>query len=390
MRRRASLLLMIVAGCSRSPVEPPAWTANATRSSAPPAASFLTSTDAAPVADVDSQPTAAASGVPLTQPSAPSELTTPPSARPPPVAPAIDPLVAIEPPYKPYERPRPEGIILAAGEDEKLARWNVGGTGDPEFISNRTSFHPGARVVVNTRLIVGKLPQHARRGLSRGGVLAQARSRGYWPLRVCFENALRRSADQHGKTVIRFTVGRSGRVTRAHLRHTDLDGLAGECVRKAVEALTFHPGPSAGLIALDLSVEFWPGDAPVPRARPPEGAETDNPGVLDEEALVSVIAPAVADLEQCYRAGLARDPKLWGRLQVLFELSEDGTVTSMAEDESRFPDRGVRDCALRALRKLSFPAPAEGPLTFVQAFRFGSPPEQAGQATPDSQNAPRE
>ena len=39
----------------------------------------------------------------------------------------------VEPPYKPYERPRPEGAVLAAGVEEELARWNVGGSSAPEF-----------------------------------------------------------------------------------------------------------------------------------------------------------------------------------------------------------------------------------------------------------------
>ncbi len=66
-------------------------------------------------------------------------------------------------------RPRKSGRIQAAGEDEVLAQWNVGGTGDPAFVSNRSGYHPGARVIVDTRQGAVLVPKRAikRTGVNR-------------------------------------------------------------------------------------------------------------------------------------------------------------------------------------------------------------------------------
>lgn len=292
----------------------------------------------------------------------------------PPPEPAAVARVELEPPYKTFQRPRSAGPVLAAGEDEALSRWNVGGTGDPNFISNRASFHPGARVVVDTELLAGQLPAKSGAGLTQRALLAQSRSRGYWPLRLCYEDALRRNPKLSGETRVRFTIGRSGKVTRAHLERTALDEEAGRCLSLAVENLSYEPGPSAGLVAVELSVKFWRGDAPLPTIGPAPGQLFENPGRLEPNVVAEVLAPAVPAVENCYARGLIRDPGLWGRLGLRIDLAVDGTVASVHEDESRFPDREVSECVVSQLAQLNFPPPAGGPLSFVQAFLFGTPP----------------
>src|SRR5690606_1251418 len=103
--------------------------------------------------------------------------------------------------------------------------------------------------------------------------------------------------------------------TRVRLRDTELDREAGACLRQAVEAFRYRPAPPA-LVAVDLSVEFWPGDAPVPEHGPPPEA-TPSPGVLDADALGNVLAGALDEVRECYRQGRARDAKLWGRVELL-------------------------------------------------------------------------
>ncbi|MCA9631440.1 MAG: hypothetical protein KC766_27470, partial [Myxococcales bacterium] len=79
--------------------------------------------------------------------------------------------VEIEAPYEPTDVPRLKGRIAAAGADEDLARWNLGGNADPEYPSNRAGFHPGARVVVDvdikTRGLPKRPPVDRRTGRSR-------------------------------------------------------------------------------------------------------------------------------------------------------------------------------------------------------------------------------
>jgi len=296
-----------------------------------------------------------------------------PEALPPP-APTVVAHVEPETPYKTFQRPRSAGPVFAAGEDETLARWNLGGTGDPNFISNRPSFHPGARVVVDTELVGGQLPAKSGPGLSQRGLLAQSRSRGYWPLRLCFEDALRRDAKLSGETRIRISIGQSGSVTRADVRKTALDAEAGRCLSLAVENLEYEPGPASGVVAVDLSVKFWRGDAPVPAIGPAPGKLFENPGRLDRASIADALIPVLPEVERCYARGLAEDPALWGRLALRIDLAGDGTLQSVHEDESRFPDPGVAECVVAQVGKLTFPAPIGGALSFVQAFRLGTPP----------------
>src|SRR5215471_5361169 len=56
------------------------------------------------------------------------------------------------------ERPRADGPVQASVADEEIARWDVGGRGDPAHVSNRPGFHVAPRVVVDVTLRPGELP----------------------------------------------------------------------------------------------------------------------------------------------------------------------------------------------------------------------------------------
>src|SRR5690606_10694670 len=141
----------------------------------------------------------------------------------------------------------------------------------------------------------------------------------------------------------------------------------------------YRPAPPA-LVAVDLSVEFWPGDAPVPEHGPPPEA-TPSPGVLDADALGNVLAGALDEVRECYRQGRARDAKLWGRVELLLTQRADGTLMEAREHQSRFPDHEVAECIAECVARLDFPPPVGGALSFIVAFRLGSPtPESAVEA----------
>src|SRR5262245_25434903 len=110
-----------------------------------------------------------------------------------PSQPSAEPSIEIEMPYMNSARPRPQGDVDAAVHDENIARWNMGGTGDASFISNRSGYHPGTRVKVDTRVVFGSLPKKApfdrRTGkfqsvLSEASLLARAHKYGYWPFQL--------------------------------------------------------------------------------------------------------------------------------------------------------------------------------------------------------------
>ncbi|MEZ4223680.1 MAG: AgmX/PglI C-terminal domain-containing protein [Polyangiaceae bacterium] len=292
--------------------------------------------------------------------------------------------IVVETPYRLYERPRAKGAVAAAVADEALARWNVGGKGDPAFISNRPGFHPGARVRVDTKVTRGRLPSHLvktrRTGrypnvLSETSLLARSRKYGYWPYRLCFEEGLRENPALSGKTTLRLTIDGRGRVVAPRVTATKLkDAEVPECLRKRTQELTFPPPPRGRSIGVDLTVELWPGDAPVSRIAPPRGEHFDNPGTLDATVLENRLRELVPQIAECYDGGLSADPDLWGRLAFRLDVAANGKLARSHEEETRFPDRGVRRCVQKLLNSFRPGAPRGGEVHMVAAFRLGAPP----------------
>src|SRR5690606_11383860 len=100
-------------------------------------------------------------------------------------------------------------------------------------------------------------------------------------------------------------------------------------------------------------------------------------GILDAPAVTRVLQIAEAGVRDCYARGVARDSKLWGRLQLLIELAADGSLKHLAQDESQFPDAEVSRCVVQRLSQLSYPAPRGGALKYIQAYRLGKPTTQS-------------
>jgi hypothetical protein len=280
----------------------------------------------------------------------------------------------MERPYKLFERPRAAGPVQAAVEDEDLGRWNVGGAGDPDFISNRPTFHPGARVIVQLEAI-GRVGRNLGRAASPDKrYLAQARKHGYWPFRLCFEEGLRQNPKLHGKTELRVSVDQLGRARAVRQVATRLEDQAvATCLGDRIRELVFTPPTRA---ELRVTVELWPGDAPIEPAPPSPDLAPDNPGKLDAEALLAVIRAARPELVRCYEQGLERDPELWGRLELRFDQDERGRLGRLGEQHSHFPDRKTALCVVENLRSLAWPPPSESRLSWVIGLRFGHPPQR--------------
>lgn len=319
---------------------------------------------------------------PASPPAAPVARPAPtPTPVPPPLAPAPVPeapvALSIEKPFAPWARARPEGRVAGASHDQDLARWNVGGTGDPEFISSRPGFHPAPRVKVDVVVVAGPLQKTARvdprtkkpdRVLSQASLLARSRKYGYWPFRLCFEAGLRKKATLGGKTRIRFRVNRAGRILQKRLLSTKLeDREVAQCLVEAASEIELLPALRS--IDVEAKIDLWRGDAPLPTlVESPEKAPT-----LDHDAITAVVEASRASFEGCYRSALARDPALWGRVEVAVQLDPSGVVVSASERDSHFPDKEAAACVIETTRALEF-SPKKSRPSFVLGFRFGSAP----------------
>ncbi len=272
----------------------------------------------------------------------------------------------LEPPTRVGLHPLPAGDVQASLWEEALARWNIGGKGDPDYPSSRPRFHPAARVVVDAK-IVGAWHRQGTPEAVRRKVEARARTVGYWPFRVCYEAALRRDPEMTVDYRVRMTAAQTGRVSAVRGLESLTDSELAACLQRAALTLGLGTLPARRIDA-DLRIRLWPGDAPLPaRSEPPLAAPPPVPPSAEERW-----SAARAELTRCAMEGLSRDGKLWGRLALLVEFGATGEVTQAKEYESRFPDPEVTACATRVVRGLHIPGATE-PLVF--ALRLGTPPE---------------
>ena len=146
--------------------------------------------------------------------------------------------VTDEPPYPPGFRARISGSVAASAEDEAIAEWNRGGTlaGEAPPTPSGKVPHPAPRIKVDVLKISGRI--------NEADVLRQARSKGYWPFRLCYEEGLRRSQKVHGTINVRVSVGASGAVRSAQKVAAEVDDptVIG-CVVKAARGLAL-PAPN--------------------------------------------------------------------------------------------------------------------------------------------------
>jgi hypothetical protein len=313
-----------------------------------------------------------------------------------PTSPDIGALVSIEPVWNFGARRRADGAVQASTEDEALARWNLGGSADPRHPSNRSGFHVAPRIMVDTVVRSGRLPARssAKGVLSQLGVLAQARNRGYWPFRVCYEGGLRRDPALRGKVELRFTIGTTGHVTASRLLGAAFkDPEVARCVATRAKGLGFSP-PPARRADVDMTVELNPGDAPLPALAATEAPQTPAAakpeprlGGAQLRAVQSALSQRTEAFAACYTSGRARDAGLWGRIGLRITL-EKGTVTRVVQHESRFPDAAVVACVTSTVQAQAFCDDAPGKLEVEGAIKLGSPPPPPPPAAPEPPASP--
>ena len=288
-------------------------------------------------------------------------------------SPRVDsaPELSFEEPYALDARPRAASPIQAAFDDEELARWNLGGTTDPSYVSNQASFHPGTRVVVDAQL-AGRHPRSSNarsRGLTADRVQAQARSKGYWPFRLCFEAGQREKKSAGGETRIAFAINARGRPFGARLISSQLgNAQSSACLLEELGKLRFSPPPRR----LDMlaSIRIWPGDAELPPLSDGPVTAVDMSKGFDPTSIRARVSQRKAQLTACFAEARRTDPSLWGRLAFAVILEVDGTVHRVNEVESHFPNANASRCAAAALSTIVFPSVSGKPFSFVLAMRL--------------------
>ncbi|WP_438018172.1 AgmX/PglI C-terminal domain-containing protein [Sorangium sp. So ce315] len=272
------------------------------------------------------------------------------------------PSIEIEPPYKLGRHLVPRGQAEAAERD----RWNAGGRGDPPAPPPPAEGHPLPRIIVDIASVKGPLKAREVERIARRHLWIHVYS--------CYRLRAYRDPSLHGKTTVRLTVSRGGKVTAARATASTLSAPdVVSCLAARARTLSLPRAKAGSTVVATLQV--YPGDDPV---EPPPSVLAPGPGELQPETIAAALAEALPAWRSCYEAALADAPALWGRLAIRFHVTDTGAVDEAFEVESRFPDERLTRCVLRRARALTFPAPEGGDMRFVAPLRFSPEPQSPG------------
>ncbi len=300
-------------------------------------------------------------------------MAPPPSNAPPPPAveaPVDEPVrvrIDVERAYKMGERATAATREAYLADVRDRRHWNDGGTGKLSGSLPGVEGHPDPRVIV-------KIEADDVRGLHRAASLQVIARRHHWmPIVRCYRLGAYKDPQLRGWTKAQIAITRSGRVIHPKLIDSELsDEAVSGCIVAQLTKLRFARVRSRKKIASRAVVHMRvaPGDEPLP---PPAELIVPGEGELPVAQMRAPVSEAKASFETCYRAAFDYAPGLWGRIVVRFHLRADGTVDEAFEGGSRFPDKRMLQCVLRAARSLTFKRPKNGDLRFVVPLRFSSP-----------------
>ena len=101
-----------------------------------------------------------------------------------------------------------------------------------------------------------------------------------------------------------------------------------------------------------------------------QGIVTSN-GSLDKDIIRRIVRRHLNEVKYCYELGLAKQPKLDGRVVVKFTISGTGQVLASFIQSSTLGATAVEMCVVNAVKRWEFPAPEKGGLAFVSyPFQF--------------------
>ncbi len=244
--------------------------------------------------------------------------------------------------------------------------WNKGDLGallaDPPGVEG----HPDPRVIVNIDKVEGP---HDEKKLLRV-------SRKYHWINVvrCYRLGAYKDRELRGWTHARAVVSTAGRILRPKLLKTELDDEeVAKCVVDKLRTLKLPRGPKSSKVWYDIRV--GPGDEPMP---PPKDLIVPGDGTLEVAKMRKGVEAGIPAFEACYRKAFDYAPELWGRIVLRFHVTDRGVLDEAFEAGSYFPDARVRQCVVKAARKLKFKRPKGGDIRFFAPLRFSNSRSKIG------------
>ena len=312
---------------------------------------------AAPPGSTEPEAAASAALAPLPPPESPAE------APPEPVAPLV--LLADELPYFPVRLRPHDGPPERRHPRHAERAGHASHAGDERGEStSRRPYHPAPGIVVDVI--------DAQGGLSVADLQRTARSNGYWPLRQCYEEGLRKDQRLAGKVSLELLATPAGAVSGSTVTATTVhDEIVTACVAREARHLGLSPADASTTAKIVVTLAV--GDEPVQTAKPLPTATT----------LRDALRGSWEAARKCYAAELGGHPDAGGRLELTFHVKRDGEILEVSEGDSRFGDAEVTRCLIGIYRTTKLP-----PLHllhdghFVYALHFESRPDAPATAAP--------
>jgi TonB family protein len=145
-------------------------------------------------------------------------------------------------------------------------------------------------------------------------------------------------------------------------------------MRAVVVVLGIAACGGAGAPARVVDEPVGDRDAPVRTVdddEPDDGVEVvSSRGRMDPADIEAGIAPMAAVLEDCFLSRVAKQKFLGGRVELRWEIAQDGAVTSAQVAWSDLGSWGVEKCLLDAARATTFAPPRGGAADFTVPLEF--------------------
>lgn len=117
------------------------------------------------------------------------------------------------------------------------------------------------------------------------------------------------------------------------------------------------PTVYGGLTGTEVTKAFGTGGSTVPTIRQ---GNAEVQGAIDKDIIRRIVRAHVNEVRHCYNQGLARSPRLAGRVAIQFTIGSDGSVPTAVVAESTINDAAVSGCIAQAVRRWKFPKPQGG------------------------------
>jgi hypothetical protein len=191
-------------------------------------------------------------------------------------------------------------------------------------------YHPDPRIVIDVL---------DARGAPQADLQRIARDAGYWPFRRCYEDGLRRDQNLSGKVSLALSISPSGLVEQSSVTGSTLrDKIVIACVAREARELSFSASESRATASTDVSLAT--GDEPVAVSLP----------AADADELRRSLQNAWPAAEECYARGLLADPRLGGRIELLFRVDIHGELAEVSAGSTPLADSDLGRCVLDVYR----------------------------------------